>query len=81
MDDHAAAAKALLAAPCAYWVEIQHPGSTDWNHIHCPDWETTDSLGDAWDYAVQVRDDHPGSEVRMVERIDGYPDHYSRVPQ
>ncbi len=75
-------AAAVLATAFTYRVEIQHveDGRTDWAHIHGVEWETTDSFPDAWIYAIRVRDDHPGAEVRIVESADGYPDHHIATP-
>ncbi len=69
----------ILSATYTYWVEVRHPGSGDWVHIHSPAWETSESYADAATYATSVRDDHPGSRVRIVERLDGYPDHHIPV--
>jgi hypothetical protein len=72
-------AEAIFATVFTYWVEILHPGSTDWTHIHCPDWETCNAYADAMAYAIRVRDDHPGSQVRIIERAEGLPDDHIRV--
>lgn len=48
-----------------YHVEIRHPGG-DWNHIHRPDWETTRNEATARQYAEAVKQDHPGSAVRLI---------------
>lgn len=75
----------LLTVAWMYRVEIRHTtdatdtGWTDWVHIHCPQWETTDAYPDAMAYARRVRDDHPGSQIRIVETADGYPDHHIPV--
>lgn len=66
----------ILATIFAYWVEIRHVDADDWTHIHCPDWETTESYGDAMAYAIRVRDDHPGARVQIVEAADGLPDQH-----
>jgi len=70
-------AAAILATVYTYWVEILRP--TGWEHIHHPDWETSDSYGDTMAYAIRVRDDHPGEQVRIVERAEGHPDHHIPV--
>lgn len=49
-----------------YHVEVCHPGSDDWHHIHPPRWETTTAVGEATRYAGDVQHDHPGSAVRIV---------------
>ncbi len=59
--------RAIMNATYTYRVEICHPRSDWWNHIHPPDWETSTSYPDAWTYAITVRRDHPGSDVRLVE--------------
>ncbi len=69
----------ILHATYTFWVEILHPEASDWVQIHQPDWETTDSYGDAMEYAVQVRKDHPGSRVRIVETSPDLPTVYIRV--
>lgn len=62
-----------------YLVEIAHPGG-EWHQIHCPAWETTGSYPDAMAYALTVRDDHPGSRVRILETAEGMGDQYVAVP-
>lgn len=72
-------AAAVLAVVFTYWVEIRHTADHDWTHIHTPDWETSESYADTMAYAIRVRDDHPGSQVRIVETANGYPDHHILV--
>lgn len=61
----------ILAATETYRVEILHPGADNWNHIHPPNWETTDDYVSATTYAVTVVDDHPGAQVRIVAESEG----------
>jgi hypothetical protein len=76
-------AEIVLDTVFTYWVEIMHAedGRTDWVHIHDPGWETTMSLIDAWTYARQVRDDHPGARVRVAEIADQFPLRYIPMPR
>jgi len=69
----------IIDAICTYHVEIRHTGSQEWNHIHHPDWETSASYADTLAYAQRVRANHPTSLVRVVEELDGHPDHYIPV--
>ncbi len=69
-------ARAVMNAVYTYRVEIRHADTDTWNHIHPPDWETSPVFGDTMAYAGDVRRDHPGSQVRVVESLDGQPDHY-----
>jgi hypothetical protein len=62
-----------------YWVEIRHAGEAGWHHIHHPDWETSHSYGDTMAYAMSVRQDHSGSEVRIVEQMPGGDDHHIKI--
>lgn len=74
-------AEQVLSAEAVYHVEILHPESTAWNHIHGLDWETTDSYPDAWIYAGDVVRDHPGSRVRLVETYPGRGPTYLPLPE
>jgi hypothetical protein len=76
-------AQQVLAAVFTYWVEIMHAedGRADWVHIHGLHWETTESFPDAWIYALRVRDDHPGAQVRVVESADDLPLTHIPVPR
>ncbi len=67
---------AIMTAVYTYRVEIRHAAADTWNHIHPPDWETHPAYDTTMAYAVTVRADHPGSQVRVVESLDGHPDHY-----
>lgn len=72
-------AEMIFATIFTYWVEIDRPEPMGWTHIHCVDWETCNAYGDAMAYAIQVRNDHPGSRVRIVEAADDLPCHYISV--
>lgn len=50
-----------------YHVEIRHTGRDTWDHIHHPDWEDTPMVDIARSYARTVIDDHPGSDVRIIQ--------------
>jgi len=69
----------LIDAVYIYFVEILHHGAQAWNHIHHPDWETSTSYADTVAYARTVLADHPDSRVRIVETLDGHPDHHIEV--
>lgn len=67
---------AIMTAIFSYRIEIDHHDGQGWHQIHGLEWETTDLYGDAMAYAIRVRDDHPESEVRIIESAEGYPDHH-----
>lgn len=69
----------LIDAIYTYHVEILHTDSQEWTHIHHPDWETSDSYADTFAYARTVLADHPTSQVRLVEALEGHPDHHVDV--
>lgn len=74
-------AEQIMAAEATYRVEILHPESTEWTHVHGLGWETTDSYPDAWIYAGDVVRDHPGSRVRVVETYPGRGPTYLPLPE
>lgn len=70
----------LLGAAYTYHVEIRHAGTQEWVHIHHPDWETSTCFTTAFAYARRVLADHgPTSRVRVVEKLEGHPDHHIEV--
>lgn len=54
-----------------HWVEIWHSGREGWNQVHSLQWETTDDELLAREYAREVKDDHPGSHVRVASQLKG----------
>lgn len=69
----------VTAGEPTYHVEVLHPESATWTHVHGVDWETTGSYPDAWIYAIAVGRDNPGSRVRVAE-VDRLGTQYLHLP-
>lgn len=56
-----------------YRVEVDHGGG--WVRKHPAGWEETPDEAAAYTYADRLRDDHPGSGVRVLEEARVVGDH------
>jgi len=54
-----------------YYLEIRHPGSTSWEHVHPQEWSKTKNWIVAERYGHELLRNSPNSEVRMISEVSG----------